>query len=219
MALFDVDTIVFDLDGTLIDSRLDIANSLNQTFKDVGYDPLPLSVIEKFVGNGIVPLVRNAVEEAGHPEKEGTVLEIFREHYWNHLLDETKMFTGVMETLELLNGRYGMGLVSNKPERFTKKIIEDLGLIPMFGDDVYGGDTLPVKKPDPAALLEIAKSQNTSASRLLMVGDGAVDVLAGKNAGAYTVGVTYGFRDVEEIREAKVDKIIDRFDELLGLLA
>lgn len=218
MNRFDVDVLVFDLDGTLIDSREDIAFSLNHTFRAMGYDPLPMETISGFVGNGIIPLIKRAVEVAGHPEKEKDVTRHFRECYWEHLLDKTVLFAGVEETLAKLKSRFKMGLVSNKPERFTKKIVKELGLEPMFKGAVYGGDTLEVKKPNPSALLEIAAKYNSPTNRLLIVGDSAVDIETGKNAGAYTVGVTYGFRDVEELTAAGVDKLIDSFDELLDIL-
>ncbi len=218
MTRFNVDVIAFDLDGTLIDSKRDIAESLNLTFNEVGYASLSMETISSYVGNGIVPLVQKAVAKAGHPEREQEVLELFRSIYWERLLIHTKLYPGVMDTLETFSEKYGMGVVSNKPERYTKEIVKRLGLEPMFGDQVYGGDSLPVKKPDPAALLKVAEKHGASPSRLLFVGDGSVDVMAGKNAGAYTVGVTYGFRSVEELEKAGVDRLIDNFDELLQVV-
>ncbi len=218
MKRFNVDVVVFDLDGTLIDSKEDIANSLNHTFNEVGYDPVPLKVIEGYVGNGIVPLIRKAAESEGRPEKEEEIKTLFRERYWAHLLDKTRLYPGVEETLDKLEGKYMMGLVSNKPERFTKKIVEGLGLSPYFMGAVYGGDTLKVKKPDPSALYEIAKKYGAPPSRILMVGDSAVDIKTGRNAGAHAIGVTYGFRSVKELEEAGADMLIDRFHELLEIL-
>ncbi|VAX18906.1 Phosphoglycolate phosphatase [hydrothermal vent metagenome] len=114
MKRFNVDVVVFDLDGTLIDSKEDIANSLNHTFNEVGYDPVPLKVIEGYVGNGIVPLIRMAVESNGHPEKEEEVTTLFRERYWAHLLDKTRLYPGVEETLGKLdeNTKWGWSLTS-----------------------------------------------------------------------------------------------------------
>jgi len=218
MKRFDVDTVVFDLDGTLIDSKKDIATALNKTFIEMDYEPLPMETIAGFVGNGVAPLIRRAVEVAGHTERLEEVMTLFRRHYWDHLLDSTRLFEGVSETLEKLDGRYHMGLVSNKPERYTKRIVAELGLAPFVGNAVFGGDTLPVKKPDPSALLEISRIYSTPASRMLLVGDSAVDVQTAKNAGARSVGVTYGFRDVRELVDAGADALIGQFSGLVEIL-
>jgi len=214
----DVGALVLDLDGTLVDSKDDIADSLNWTFERLGYEPLPMTVIEGFVGNGIMPLVKNAVIAAGHPERFDDVLGAFRERYYDHLLDKTRLFEGVMATLERLSPSYSMGVVSNKPHKMAIKIIRELGMDRFFNAQVYGGDSLAVRKPDPASILMIAARYNVPSSRTLVVGDSAVDIKAGKNAGAVTVGVTYGFRSVEELTEAGPDTLIDRFGELLNLL-
>jgi len=214
----DVDVIVFDLDGTLIDSKIDIANALNWTLDRLGYPPLPLKTIEGFVGNGVAPLIRRTVHAAGHPEREADVMTIFRERYWDHLLDTTRLYDTVPETIGRLRGRYHMGVVSNKPARYTQRIVDALGLRPAFGEAVYGGDSLPEKKPNPAALLQIAQRYGADPARMVMVGDSAVDVSFGKNAGAATVGVTYGFRSVDELKEAGADILIDRFGQLLEIL-
>lgn len=215
---FDVGALVLDLDGTLVDSKDDIADSLNWTFERLGYEPLPMKVIEGFVGNGIMPLVKNAVVAAGHPERFDDVMLMFRERYYDHLLDKTRLFEGAMETLERLSPKYSMGIVSNKPHRMTVKITRELGIDRFFNGQVYGGDSLAVKKPDPASILMIAARYNLPSSRTLVVGDSAVDINAGKNAGAMTIGVTYGFRSVEELTEAKPDALIDRFGGLLDHL-
>lgn len=215
----DVGALVLDLDGTLVDSKDDIADSLNWTFVRLGYEPLPMKVIEGFVGNGIMPLVKNAVVAAGHPERFDDVLGVFRKRYYDHLLDKTRLFEGVMETLDRLAPDYKMGIVSNKPYAMTIKIIRELGLDRFFNGQIYGGDSLAVRKPDPASILMTAARYNVPSSRMLVVGDSAVDINAGKNAGARTIGVTYGFRSVEELTQARPDALIDRFDGLLNLLS
>ena len=218
MKTIEADVIVFDLDGTLIDSKQDIANALNWTFEELGYDPLPMKTIEGFVGNGVAPLIRKSVRAAGHEDREQEVLELFRGRYWDHLLDYTRPYDTVVDTLESFRDRYKMGLVSNKPERYTKRIVKELGLSWAFGDSVYGGDSLPVKKPDPAALLEISDRYNSPTDRMVMVGDSGVDAKTAKAAGAEFVGVTYGFRDVAELKEAGAVMFIDKFEKLKDLL-
>jgi len=216
--VFQADVVVFDLDGTLIDSKKDIADSLNWTLGEMGYDPLPIKTIEKFVGNGIAPLIRRTVEAAGSPESEEKMVALFRSRYWEHLLDHTRLFDTVEETIESFIGRFKMGLVSNKPERYTRRIVEELGLGPAFGDAVFGGDTLPVKKPDPAALHRIAAMHGSEPARMVMVGDSAVDIATAKQAGCHSIGVSYGFRDKEELIEAGADALVDRFDEIRKLI-
>ncbi len=212
---------MFDLDGTLIDSKADIADALNWTLRQIGRDPLPIKTIEGFVGNGVAPLISRAVEASnasGQSLSEEKVRKLFRGRYWDHLLDKTKMFDHVEETIHSFVGRYKMGVISNKPQRFTKRIVEELGLRPAFGDQVYGGDTLSVKKPDPTALRRIIETYDATPERTVMVGDSKVDIETGKNAGAYTVGVKYGFRSIEELNAAQPDHIIDSFDQLNSLL-
>ncbi|MBF0171296.1 MAG: HAD-IA family hydrolase [Nitrospinae bacterium] len=206
--------LVFDLDGTLVDSKDDIADALNRALGIMGYAPLPLSVIGAFVGNGVNPLIARTVQAAGHPEREGDLRELFRDLYAEGLLNKTTLFPGVAETLARLAGRFRMGLITNKPIRFTRPIVEGLGLAPLFGDAVYGGDSLPVGKPDPASFFALAKACGVDPANAVMVGDSAVDVLTAKNAGAASVGVTYGFRDRAELVEAGVDAVIDRFADL-----
>jgi len=215
---FDIDAIVFDLDGTLIDSRDDIANSLNQTFREIGYDPLPMEVIASFVGNGVNPLIHRAVEAAGHIEREKEVLTLFRQRYWEHLLDNTRLFEGVAETLPKLEGRYAMGLVSNKPEIFTKRIVGELGLKKYFNESVYGGDTLPVKKPDPLPLLHAAAHLGVSAEESLMIGDSKSDVKAARAAGFQIVCMSYGYNHGEDIRNYDPDLVVDSMAELKDVL-
>jgi phosphoglycolate phosphatase len=216
---FDVGALVLDLDGTLVNSKDDIADSLNWTFERLGYEPLPMKVIEGFVGNGIMPLVKNAVVAAGHPERFNDVLGAFRERYYDHLVDKTRLFEGVMDTLETLAPNYKMGIVSNKPHAMTIKITRELGIHRFFNGQIYGGDSLVVRKPDPSAILMIAARYNVPSSRTLVVGDSSVDIMAGKNAGARTVGVTYGFRSVEELTQARSDALIDGFGDLLSFLS
>lgn len=210
--------LVFDLDGTLVDSKDDIADALNAALGAIGHPPLPIGLIGAFVGNGVGPLIARTVAAAGRPEEKDRLLALFRDIYERNLLVKTTLFPGVAETLDVFQGRYPMGLITNKPERFTLPIVEGLNLAPHFGDRVYSGDTLPVSKPDPTSLLRIAASYGVAPRDTLIVGDSAVDVMTGKNAGAMTVGVSYGFRDVAELTEAGADAVIDRFDELPSLL-
>lgn len=218
MARFDAGLIVFDLDGTLIDSARDIGESVNLTFAMIGYDPLPLKTIYQFVGNGVQPLISRSLEAGGHHDRLEETLEKFRGVYQERLLLNTRPFVSVMETLDRLAGNFKLGVATNKPERFTWPILEGLGLSPYFGEAVVAGDTLKVSKPAPDAIFHIARLHDVAPESVVMVGDSAVDVMTGKNAGAATVGVTYGFRAAEEVKEAGADALIDRLDQIIPLL-
>lgn len=215
----EADLVVFDLDGTLIDSARDISESLNITFKKLGYQPLPEETIHQFVGNGVRPLIERSVIAAGHPGRLEDTLESFRDVYQERLLHHTKLFEGAYLTLESLK-RSGksLGLVTNKPARFAFPILEALNLERFFDGGAVAGDTLNVIKPAPDALLKIAETTKTDPRLTVMVGDSAVDINTGKNAGAKTVGVTYGFRSREELLEAGADALIDHPEELLTVL-
>ena len=215
----EADLVVFDLDGTLIDSAKDIAESLNITFERLGYDPLPEETIGQFVGNGVKPLIERAVIEAGHEDRLDDTLESFREVYQKRLLIHTKLFEGALTTLESLKVQgKSLGLATNKPARFAFPILEALDLTRFFVGGAIAGDTLKVSKPAPDALYKIAEKAKVDLSQTMIVGDSAVDVNTGKNAGAKTVGATYGFRSEEELLEAGVDALIDTPLELLSIL-
>lgn len=213
MQTLDVDLIVFDLDGTLIDSAVDIAESLNLTFSDVGYDPLPIETIRQFVGNGVLPLVKRAVEMAGHPDRLEAILDKFREIYQERLLINTRLFDGVKDTLDTLQKDFALALITNKPARFTFPILDGLKLSPYFGGAVVAGDTLDVNKPAKETMERIWAVIDKPIEKTVIVGDSEVDIKTGKNAGVYTIGVTYGFRNVDEL--ANADILIDRFSDLL----
>ena len=209
--------VVVVLDGTLVDSKQDIADSLNWTLARLGYPAIPMKTIESFVGNGIMPLIKKTVDASGHPEREAEALELFRQRYWERLLDTTRPFDGVRDVLDALLGKRKMAVVSNKLESYSRKIVTGLDMDKYFGGLVYGGDTLPDKKPNPAALLQIAEKLGGSVEEMAMVGDSAVDIMTGKNAGALTIAVTYGYREVEELQNAGADIMIGRFGQLLEI--
>jgi len=186
--------LVFDLDGTLIDSRLDLIHSVNAMLRHFNRPELPDDVIASYVGDGAPMLVRRAL---GDPKQEGFVkeaLEYFLAYYRVHKLDYTHVYDGVKEMLAAVaNGvPRKMAVLSNKPVIPSRAIVEALGLAPFF-IHVYGGNSFPTKKPDPHGVRTLMKEAKASPEETLMVGDSSIDVLTGRNAGLWTCGVTYGF--------------------------
>ena len=182
--------LVFDLDGTLIDSKADLAGSVNHALVAFGLPALAPSRIYSYIGDGATMLIRRAAGEDGNGLFPA-VLDRFLSHYRRHLLDTTFPYPGVLENLRKWADSYSMAVLTNKPLDMTRAILSGLALDRFF-PDVIGGDSFGSKKPDPEGLLHLMKSRGASPGETLMVGDSRNDVLAGKGAGARTCGVTYG---------------------------
>ena len=200
----DYDLLVFDLDGTLIDSAPDISASLRRVLARMGREAIPHERVVAAIGSG----VRKLIERTTTPPLE-PVMEAFLEEYSAHLLDETRLFPRVAETLERLPGRK-IGL-ANKPEKMSRHVVDGLGIARHF-EAVYGGDSFPARKPDAACFRAAAGE----AKRAVMIGDSGVDMQTARNAGVRAVAVTYGYFKPGELDGA--DHRIDRFDQLLDLL-
>ena len=189
--------LIFDLDGTLIDSRLDLIHSVNAMLRHIGRPELPGDVIATYVGDGAPMLVRRAL---GDPDDESSVqraLEYFLAYYREHKLDNTHVYPGIPEVLARIrqgsNGRpRAMAVLSNKPVNPSRAIVEALGIKDFFAQ-VYGGNSFPTKKPDPLGAQKLLKELGCNSHETVMIGDSANDVLTGRNAGLWTVGVNYGF--------------------------
>jgi phosphoglycolate phosphatase len=212
--------LLFDLDGTLVDSRADLINSVNLMLAELGRRTLPDTRVLTFVGEGARLLVERALraEQNGAPPGHDVdhALEIFRRHYREHLLDQTRVYPGVKQTLAWLC-RIPKAVVTNKPYEFTIPLLEGVGLSSYF-EVVIGGDCLPERKPSPLMLFEAASRCGARVSECLMVGDSRVDVEAGKAANMKTCGYVPGFRGRTELVDAGVDYVIERFSELCALV-
>jgi phosphoglycolate phosphatase len=185
--------VVFDLDGTLVDSSGDLASAVNAALAAVapGTPPLPTARVRALVGSGARNLVARSLEAAGLPQAVDDVLPVFLDRYRSRLLAETRPYPGVLEALERLGDR-ALAVLSNKPGDMSREILAGLGLLPRFFR-VYGGDDVPVKKPDPAGLLLLLREARVAPSEGIVVGDSAIDVRTARAAGAWSVGVSYGF--------------------------
>jgi phosphoglycolate phosphatase len=213
--------LLFDLDGTLVDSRADLISSVNLMLAEVGRMTLPDTRVLSFVGEGARMLVERALgaDQSSRPSSQDvdSALGIFRRHYRAHLLDQTRAYPGVEETLARLC-HVPKAVVTNKPYEFTIPLLEGVGLLSYF-KVVIGGDCLPERKPSPLMLFEAANRCGALPSECLMVGDSRVDVEAGKAANMKTCGYVPGFRGRTELVEAGVDYVIERFSELCSLVA
>mgnify|MGYP001607263430 FL=1 len=205
--------IIFDLDGTLVDSGMDITNALNYAIAPYGFKPLTVEDTIKMVGEGLTRLIEKILGDNKASIKDA-VLDRFIKYYSEHLADFTRPYPGVIKTLELL-GRYKKAVISNKRESLSKKLLEQLGLMKFF-DVVLGSDSVAEKKPSPAPVKKVLEILGVEPHRAIIVGDSDFDIQAGKGAGLITVAVTYGFRDRESLSNA--DFIIDSIGELLNLI-
>jgi phosphoglycolate phosphatase len=185
-----VRVLIFDLDGTLIDSKLDLANSINAMLAHMGRAPLAHETIYSLVGNGAPVLVRRALGESATDAEANEGLGFFLSYYRTHMLDNTVTYPGVREGLKLLEG-YPLAVLTNKPVRFSRAILDGLGLSPYFRF-VYGGNSFEKKKPDPMGVEALLRALTAPPEEAMMVGDSEVDVRTARNAGIWACGVSYG---------------------------
>jgi len=207
------DLLIFDLDGTLIDSRLDLAQAVNATRRHMGMAPLENERVYSYVGNGAAVLIRRALgEQAGEAEIE-EALEYFLEFYREHDLDHTTLYPGVRESLErLAAARRRMAVLTNKPVRMSRNIVEGLGVAQHFFR-VYGGNSFEFKKPHPIGIEVLMEQAGVGRDRTLMIGDSAVDVETARNARVACCGVAYGFQP-ETLDTTPPDWKVDRMEEM-----
>ena len=210
-----IQLVIFDLDGTLIDSRLDLVHSINAMLRHFSRPELPNEVVASYVGDGAPMLVRRALGDPKDEKFFKHALEYFLAYYKEHKLDHTTVYAGIPEALRQIqsNGkRRQMAVLSNKPVNPSRAIIDALGLAPFF-TRVYGGNSFDTKKPDPLGVRTILRETGVTPEHALMVGDSAIDVLTGRNAGTATCGVTYGFAP-HTLCEAPPDVIVESPREL-----
>ncbi len=197
---FDPHTIrllIFDLDGTLIDSRLDLIHSVNAMLRQFGRSELPGDLIATYVGDGAPMLVRRALGDPEDDQLFRSALEYFLSYYRQHKLDHTIVYRGIPEALARISQprnsmQRQMAVLSNKPVNPSRDIVKALGLGDFFVS-VYGGNSFATKKPDPLGVKTILQETGVDARETLMIGDSAIDILTGRNAGLWTCGVAYGF--------------------------
>jgi phosphoglycolate phosphatase len=190
--------VIFDLDGTLIDSRLDLVHSVNAALRHIGRPELPDDVIASYVGDGAPILIQRAL--GGEKVDEALIrkgLEFFLSYYREHKLDHTTVYPGIAEALAAIQSSGNgtprkMAVLTNKPVIPSRAIVEALGLGPFF-TQIYGGNSFATKKPDPEGACKLLEESGVRPEQAVIVGDSHVDIETGRNAGLWTVGVSYGF--------------------------
>lgn len=219
--------LIFDLDGTLIDSREDLANSINAMLIHFGKKELPHEVIASYIGDGAPMLVRRSL---GDPDDESFVQDAmlyFLSWYREHKLDNTYVYDGVKEALDSIQKSRNeasnrqtpalkMAVLSNKPVGPSRAIVEALGLGPYFFQ-VYGGNSFHTKKPDPTGVQALLEEAGVDTEETIIIGDSDIDVLTARNSGIYSVGVTYGLAP-HTLEDAPPDVLIDKPHELALVL-
>ncbi len=207
-----IELILFDLDGTLVDSSVDITNALNFAIEPFHLEKMTVERTIGMVGEGLTKLVERMLgEERAELRKE--VLDRFISYYSDHLCDFTRPYPGVRDALEELRG-YRKAVISNKRENLSRRLLEELGLAPYF-DVIFGSDSAGERKPSPKPLLKLLDMFSVGPESAVMVGDSGFDVQAGKAAGVRTIAVSYGYRDAASLRS---DLIIDDIRELPSTL-
>jgi phosphoglycolate phosphatase len=217
MATARFDLIIFDLDGTLVETREGIAASVGHALAAMGREPLDVATVVRYVGDGARTLMAHALGESARADEVDRALELFVTHYLENCLAGSWLYPEVAETLAaLVRFPLPLAVVTNKPLAASERILERLGVRPAFFA-VIGGDGAFPKKPDPAGVVSLVAAQGTSPSRTLLVGDTSVDVLTARAAGTAVAGVTYGFRP-EDFDRHPPDAMLGAFREVLDLV-
>ncbi len=204
--------LIFDLDGTLIDSRLDLAHAVNATRAQAGLGPLPHEQIFSFVGNGAPVLIKRAMGPEATDSEVERALAFFLNYYRHHALDYTVLYPGVREALDRLHlARVKLAILTNKPVRISRRIMEGLGVSYLFFQ-IYGGNSFEQKKPHRIGVDTLRLEAEAPPEETWMVGDSYVDVQTARNAGVASCGVSWGFQP-ETFREFPPDVLVDRLDD------
>lgn len=206
---------LFDLDGTLIDSKLDLVNSVNAMLRQIGRTELPVETVAGYIGHGAPRLIASALGLDSKEDERKKALQIFLAHYAEHKMDQTRAYPGVAAALKELNG-CPMAVLTNKPAAISVEILEGLGLAKYFRA-VYGGDSFEKKKPDPFGGQVILQELGASAEEAAMVGDSEVDVQTARNMGMLAICVNYGFGTHDRATHP-ADLYLDSLTELAALI-
>jgi len=208
--------LVFDLDGTLIDSKQDLVLSVNATLKAIGRAELPEDVVASYVGSGAPVLIGRALGGSPDSQQLQGALKYFLSHYEEHKLDHTRAYPGIREALFKLEGT-PMAVLTNKPANASVRILEGLGLASFF-KVIYGGNSFATKKPDPQGARAVLRDLHVAAEESAMVGDSEVDVQTARNAGMISAIVNFGFGSHDR-EKYPADVYLDRMEELVPLVA
>ena len=210
-------TVIFDLDGTLLDTLWDLTDATNYALKECGYPERSYDEIRRFVGNGVEMLIRRAVPQDTSEDRIQEVLAIFKIFYMHNSKNSTKPYDGIIELLESLKKKgFKIGVVSNKFDKAVKKLCNDyfFGLI-----DIATGESCNVpKKPSPIGVLKTIEELGAPPDKSVMIGDSETDIQTAKNAGIVSIGVLWGYRDEKTLVEAGADELVDSPERLEMIL-
>lgn len=214
--------VVFDLDGTLLDTLPDLARAVNLMLAELGREPLNPREVRSFIGDGAARLVKRALTGDWEAEPDADLfaqaMPLFFRHYGEGVARDSRPFPGVMEGLETLRGRgFPMACVTNKPETFTVPLLRDTGLLPYF-ELVVSGDTLPRKKPDPMQMTYACGHFRARPAEVVLIGDSGNDCIAAQAAGCPAFGVTYGYTPSGDVRSLGFDAIVGTVAEAAHLI-
>ena len=204
--------IFYDLDGTIIDTRKDIAQAANYMREQMGMVPLEEKIVERYVGHGLQYLIEGCLET-----KDQKVIDKgakhYRRHYEEHMLDHSRVYPGVVEVLEYFKDRH-QAVITNKPNPFSDDMLKALKIRPYFKNVIAGNSEFP-KKPNPAAILALMKETQSAADETLFIGDSLIDIETCRNAGIKIAVLTHGFNDEDTLKSGRPDFIFADFIELL----
>jgi len=206
-----VRALIFDLDGTLIDSQRDLIRSVNAMLREMGREELHEDTISGYIGHGAPQLIGRALGDGSTEEDREHALKFFLGYYEDHKMDTTCAYPGVPEALEELS-TYPMAILTNKPVRISRRILDALGLAKYFSA-VYGGNSFETKKPDPLGAQTILREFCAVPTEAILIGDSEVDIQTARNAGIRSCGVTYGFQP-ETLADPVPDRLAGRMEEL-----
>lgn len=209
------DFLIFDLDGTLVDSQKDITTAINDVRKKFGFEPLTIEKVRSYLGSGVKALVDRAVPEK-NDELLSAALKEFKHYYAQCLTDTTVPYKGVEQMLASLKNKK-KSILSNKTEIFSYEIVKRLGLLKYFVE-VWGGDTAGVKKPDPKPIFDLIDKTGSDPAKTVMIGDSENDFKAAKAAGIASIAVLYGYSDLEFIKKCKPDYIVEKPEDIIQIV-
>lgn len=208
-----VGLLLFDLDGTLVNTLEDIAASVNHTLARLGHGPIAPDAVRQYVGDGIKTLMQRSL--GGRSDRLDEAVNIYKEHHRRNLVVHSTLYPSVRETLDHFKP-LPMAAISNKAQEFISPLLDRLGISGYFTAVIGADSGLPLK-PAPDAVLKVMAAQGVTRERTVIVGDGTTDVRAGRAAGVITCAVTYGFRSEAELRSAGPDHILHQIGELKDL--
>jgi phosphoglycolate phosphatase len=210
--------LIFDLDGTLIDSSYDLVLSTNAMLRHLGHQEIDDATVKSYVGDGAPKLVRRALGESAKEDEFETAYRYFIQYYREHALDHTDLYPGMRDAIQQLHDRGNtLAVLTNKPAAISEHILNGLKVASLFFR-IYGGDSFQTKKPDPTGVLMLIKEAGAARGRTTVIGDSSVDIRTAKAAAVRSCGVTWGFKP-ESLYEPPADLLAKDPGELVELLS